>query len=234
MTFFLHRHRSHSSPRRVASVLSLLALLLFAVGCGASDSDEAPEEGAASEGTSEAPRPAARAVLESLSAYTEPAYDGQPVNEEAYYRIVDIPIPDSILLEVGGLDALQDGRLAVTTRRGEVWLIDGAYGEGLEPTYTRFAYGLHEPLGLMQARDGSFLVSQRGEVTRLRDTDGDNRADEVRGRPRLAPLGQLPRVHLRPRADAGRTPSVFAQPRLDRVRREPGPVAGLGDDARPR
>jgi hypothetical protein len=36
---------------------------------------------------------------------------------------------------------------------------------------------MHEPLGLLQDGD-SFLVSQRAELTRLRDTDGDNVADE--------------------------------------------------------
>ena len=172
MMFFLRFYRFRTAQRRTAGCLSLLMLLVFA-GCGDSHSEEAP-------GAEVAPQEQAEAVqtaFASASTYTDPAYDGQPVSEDDYYRIIDIPIPDSILLEVGGMDAMADGRLAVTTRRGDVWIIDGAYGEGLEPTYTRFAHGLHEPLGLMQDTDGSLLVSQRGEVTRLRDTDGDDRAD---------------------------------------------------------
>ena len=171
MTFFLHRYRVSPAQRRAISALSL-ALLLLVAGCGGDHSEEAPEAA-----TSERPTPAVQAALSNAAAYTDPSYDGQPISEERYYRIVDIPIPDSILLEVGGMDATRDGRLAVATRRGDVWIIGGAYGEGLEPTYTRFAHGLHEPLGLMQTAGGDLLVSQRGEVTRLKDTDGDSRAD---------------------------------------------------------
>lgn len=93
--------------------------------------------------------------------------------EADFYAIEKVKIPDSIMLEVGGMDFLPDGRLAVCTRRGEVWLISNLAGE---TTYTLFTRGLHEPLGLA-ARDGSIYVSQRGEMTRLEDTNGDDRAD---------------------------------------------------------
>ena len=83
-----------------------------------------------------------------------------------------------IALEIGGMDWTNDGRLAVAIRKGEVWLIDGLLKESSgEITYKRFASGLHEPLGLL--RDGdSILVAQRTELTRLRDTNGDDVADE--------------------------------------------------------
>lgn len=97
--------------------------------------------------------------------------------ESDYYSIVDIPIPEGVSLEVGGMDMLPDGRLAVCTRRGEVWLIEDPYQENGDPEYTLFAEGLHEPLGLTY-RDNSIYVTQRSEITRLEDTDGDDRADE--------------------------------------------------------
>lgn len=86
---------------------------------------------------------------------------------------------EGIVMEVSGMDFAADGRLAVTLRKGEVWLIDGveeaADQEDLE--FQRYASGLHEPLGIL--RDGDdFLVTQRTEVTRLRDRDGDGVADE--------------------------------------------------------
>ncbi|MDX1639276.1 MAG: plastocyanin/azurin family copper-binding protein [Balneolaceae bacterium] len=93
--------------------------------------------------------------------------------ESDYYQIVDIPIPGDIELEVGGMDVLPDGRLAVCTRRGEVWIIEDPAGDA---EYSLFAEGLHEPLGLTY-RDGSIYVTQRPEITRLEDTDGDGRAD---------------------------------------------------------
>ena len=101
----------------------------------------------------------------------------RPMTESDYYRIVTLPIPENIQLEVGGLAVLPDGRLAASTRRGEVWLIGNPYLKGSgQPSYKRFAHGLHEPLGLLFRKD-HFLISQRGEVTKLVDTDGDDVAD---------------------------------------------------------
>jgi hypothetical protein len=85
---------------------------------------------------------------------------------------------EGLALEISGMAWTADGRLAVTIRKGEVWLIDGADSDSVDGiSYKRFASGLHEPLGLLQDGDG-FLVAQRTEVTRLRDTDGDDVADE--------------------------------------------------------
>jgi azurin/glucose/arabinose dehydrogenase len=97
--------------------------------------------------------------------------------EDDYYRIVTMPIPQTIQMEVGGLAVLSDGRLATTTRRGEVWMISNPYmkGDG-QPTFHRFASGLHEPLGIFY-RGKDILVTQRGEVTRLVDTNNDGIAD---------------------------------------------------------
>jgi len=99
------------------------------------------------------------------------------VNESEYYRMSTIPIPEGIVLEVGGLETLPDGRLGVATRRGDVWLIENPGSvNGGRPSFTRFAQGLHEALGLAY-QDGTLLTTQRSELTRLRDTDGDGKAD---------------------------------------------------------
>lgn len=97
--------------------------------------------------------------------------------EDEYYRMLTIPVPRDIVLEVGGLDVLPDGRPAVATRRGEVWLVSDAYADPpFSAAFTRFASGLHEPLGLV-SRDNAMYLVQRGELTRLIDEDGDGRAD---------------------------------------------------------
>jgi azurin len=102
---------------------------------------------------------------------------GERTTEEDYYRLVSVPIPQGIVLEVGGLAAMPGGRMAVATRRGEVWVVNNAYALGaVLPRYTLFAQGLHEPLGLSY-RDGALYAAQRGELTRLVDTTGDGRAD---------------------------------------------------------
>src|SRR5690625_6989514 len=48
--------------------------------------------------------------------------------------------------------------------------------ESDEPVFERFGQGLHDPLGIAY-RNGAYYIAQRGELTRLEDTDQDGRAD---------------------------------------------------------
>jgi glucose/arabinose dehydrogenase len=100
-----------------------------------------------------------------------------PPKEEDFYRIISLPIPDGVVLEVGALELLPGNRLAAASRRGEIWIIDNPAADNPEQVkFTRYAEGLHEVLGLAW-RDGWLYVTQRGEVSRLKDRDGDSRAD---------------------------------------------------------
>lgn len=93
------------------------------------------------------------------------------------YVIEDLPIPEGIILEVGGMAFMPNGELAVCTRRGEVWIIKDPYAtEADRSNFVRFASGLHEPLGLAY-KDGSLLAVQRGELTKMTDKNGDGKAD---------------------------------------------------------
>ncbi|MDN5215541.1 plastocyanin/azurin family copper-binding protein [Fulvivirgaceae bacterium BMA12] len=94
--------------------------------------------------------------------------------EGKYYQIKNIAIPEGVVLEVGGLAFDDKNRLGVSTRRGEIWLIESP--ESATPKFTRFAHGLHEPLGLA-FRDGVFYANQRGELTKISDGNGDGLAD---------------------------------------------------------
>ncbi|PHN06278.1 DUF7133 domain-containing protein [Flavilitoribacter nigricans] len=97
--------------------------------------------------------------------------------ENEYYRMITMPVPEGMLLEVGGMTTLEDGRIALCTRRGEVWIVENPdLYDGAQPRYTLFANGLHEPLGLAY-RDNALYVAQRGELTKLQDTNGDGTAD---------------------------------------------------------
>jgi hypothetical protein len=98
--------------------------------------------------------------------------------ENAHYRIVTLPIPPDIVLEVGGLAMRPDGKLLACTRRGEVWLI--AHPNADDPAdvqFKLFATGLHEALGLCVNGKDVFVV-QRPELTKLVDRDGDDVVDE--------------------------------------------------------
>jgi cytochrome c551/c552 len=97
--------------------------------------------------------------------------------EEDYYRITTVPAPEGIKIEGGGVLSLADGSLAVCTRRGDVWIIENPSMEnGTRAVFKKYASGLHEPLGLAQY-DGALYTVQRGELTKLIDTDGDGIAD---------------------------------------------------------
>lgn len=97
--------------------------------------------------------------------------------ENDYYRLTTFSIPSDAVLEVGALELLPDGRLAVATRRGEIWLVDRPFDvDPAQMGWRRFAHGLHEVLGLAY-RDGWLYVTQRCDVSRLRDRDGDDLAD---------------------------------------------------------
>jgi hypothetical protein len=88
------------------------------------------------------------------------------------------PAPDGLTLEVSGIAVLDEHRVAVAIRKGEVWILNGVYEDPpSNVTYHRFATALHEPLGLLFHNDSLYTV-QRTELTRLRDTDGNDEADE--------------------------------------------------------
>jgi hypothetical protein len=87
-----------------------------------------------------------------------------------YYRIETYELPKGVNFEASGLAVTAEGKLAVGLRKGEVW-IEGKKG------FQLFASGLHEILGLAW-HDGALYATQRAEVTKLRDSDGDGKADE--------------------------------------------------------
>ncbi len=96
-------------------------------------------------------------------------------SEGDYYAITTFESGTSEL-EVSGLDVLRDGRPMIATRGGEVLVVDGAYGDPKKASFKPFAFGLSTPLGILERDDGIY-VAQRGELTRLKDVDGDGRAD---------------------------------------------------------
>lgn len=116
-------------------------------------------------------------IILSLITSTQVFSQINTPKEEDYYKILTLPTPEGILLEVGGVATLPDGRIAVCTRRGDVWIVENPSMEkGTSPRYILFASGLHEALGLAY-KDGALYTAQRGELTKLMDKNGDDRAD---------------------------------------------------------
>jgi hypothetical protein len=97
-----------------------------------------------------------------------------------YYRTLSYELPKGINMEASGLAVMPDGKLAVSIRKGEVWIIQNPSAEPPNAGnlgYKLFAKGMHEILGLAW-HEGALYVTQRSEVTRLRDADDDGTADE--------------------------------------------------------
>lgn len=103
---------------------------------------------------------------------------GAQVKEEDYYRLVNFPQSDdaSLRLEICSMTWLTGGDMMVGTRTGDIYRIKGADGEPAKATFTKFASGLNHPLGMLE-QDGWLYLAQRGELTRLKDTNGDGLAD---------------------------------------------------------
>ncbi len=106
------------------------------------------------------------AWLSSFRLFATPPDPGE------HYRISSISNPPGVDPQIGALEVMPDGRLAAAFHRGEVQF----YHPETE-SWSPFAEGLHEPLGILAEPDGSLLVMQRAELTRLTDTDGDGMAD---------------------------------------------------------
>lgn len=101
---------------------------------------------------------------------------GTAEEEAKSYPIVSIPIPSGIPMRPGGLEVLPDGRLAVGTRRGDIYFIRGAFDSPPRPEYQLFASGQDEIFSLSW-RDGALTATTWAEVSRISDADGDGVAD---------------------------------------------------------
>ncbi len=113
----------------------------------------------------------------AFAAHAQKKGPAKVEGEEDYYKLLRFEPPAGEVLEAGAIEILPDGKVAIATRRGEVWLIENAYAaDPKDAKFTRFAHGMHEILGLAQ-KDGWLYVTQRPDVTRIKDTNGDGKAD---------------------------------------------------------
>jgi len=107
-----------------------------------------------------------------------PPGDGRPLEDVHPSMTLETIRPEGFTPAVGGMTFLPDGRLAVCTwdQEGTVHLVSGLQGPASGVKVSKFADGLGEPLGLAMI-GGDLWVTQKGEVTRLKDLDGDVKAD---------------------------------------------------------
>ncbi len=114
------------------------------------------------------------ALYSIVFSFSFKALSQESPKEEDFYKIVTLPVPEGILLEVGGVTMMPNGSLALATRRGDIWVVENPSSN--KPYFRKFASGLHEVLGLVY-KNGSFYCAQRGELTKITDKNGDGKAD---------------------------------------------------------
>ncbi len=100
----------------------------------------------------------------------------QPEIDKRYYVIEDIPTPEGVVFEASAIARIPHNRLAVATRRGDIYLLDNPFGPVNQMKFTHFAMGLEEPLGLVW-KDGWLYASEHTQVVRVADLDGNDIAD---------------------------------------------------------
>lgn len=102
-----------------------------------------------------------------------------PPAKDAAWVFDDLPLPVpnpwKRNVRLADLEFFPDGRAALVTFDGDVWIAKGLEGnDGAE--WSRFASGLHEPQNLA-IRDDVIYVFDRNGIVALHDTDGNGEAD---------------------------------------------------------
>ena len=105
---------------------------------------------------------------------------GVESSTQAAYVVDDIALPTRNAwkrnVRIADLAFFRDGRAAVVTFDGDVWIVSGLSDHLRNITWQRFTSGLHEPLGIA-IRNEELFVFDRNGIWRLRDTDGNGEAD---------------------------------------------------------
>jgi glucose/arabinose dehydrogenase len=105
---------------------------------------------------------------------------GTRAKDDAPYVIDSIPVPlqnpSKSWMRLGGFDFFADGRAAVCTWSGDVWIVSGIDTGLQKVAWKRYAAGLFQALGLKIVNDQVYVLG-RDQITRLHDLNGDGEAD---------------------------------------------------------
>lgn len=100
--------------------------------------------------------------------------------EQGGYTLDTLTLPDSTpwntWFRTAALDFFPDGRMAVSTYGGDVWIVSGIDNDLINLRWKRFAGGLYEPFGL-RIVDGFVYLTCKDRLTKLHDINQDGEAD---------------------------------------------------------
>lgn len=100
--------------------------------------------------------------------------------DKAAYVVDTAPLPENnpwkSWIRPSGFDFFPDGRVAMCTWNGDVWIGQGLDDSLSHITWKRFAAGLYDTLGLKIINNEIYVLG-RDQITRLHDLNGDGEAD---------------------------------------------------------
>ena len=105
---------------------------------------------------------------------------GEKGEDSGAYALDTLTAPDDnpwgAWLRFSAVDFFDDGRAALTTWDGDVWVVSGIDGKLAELRWRRYATGLQMPLGIRIVKGKVYTVG-RDQLTRLHDLNDDGEAD---------------------------------------------------------
>ncbi|MCO8121007.1 c-type cytochrome [Stieleria sp. TO1_6] len=100
--------------------------------------------------------------------------------ESGGYVLDTLTMPDATesntWFRTSALDFFADGRMALSTYGGDVWVVSGIDTDLMNLRWKRFAAGLYEPFGV-KIVDEQVYVTCKDRIVRLHDQDGNGEAD---------------------------------------------------------
>lgn len=116
---------------------------------------------------------------ENISRWPEKVYTREINSPDTAAYVTDqlllpVPNPWNRNIRIMDVDFFEDGRGAVVSFDGDVWLVDGIGGDYL--TWSRYASGLNQPMSIEIVRDTIYVFDRLG-IIRFHDRNGDGEAD---------------------------------------------------------
>ncbi|MFG0268272.1 MAG: DUF6797 domain-containing protein [Rhodopirellula sp. JB055] len=100
--------------------------------------------------------------------------------EQDGYALDTLTRPDSTpwntWFRTTALDFFDDGRMAIATHGGDIWIVSGIDETLDKLRWKRYAAGLYEPFGV-KVVDGDVFVTCKDRLVRLHDRDGNGEAE---------------------------------------------------------
>ena len=105
---------------------------------------------------------------------------GYPGLEPSGYALDTLTLPESTpwntWFRTSALDFFSDGRMALSTYGGDIWIVSGIDRELRDIRWKRFAAGLYEPFGV-KIVDNHVFVTCKDRIVKLHDLNQDGEAD---------------------------------------------------------